>query len=133
LWIEILITSIKIVVVLTALLLGVAYSVYAERRVSAFIQNRLGPNRVGPQGLLQPFADVLKLVFKEDVVPTNANKPIHTLAPMISIFVALTTIAVVPFGHTIILWGKLISLQIADVNVGILTCIDLTWCLWNYT
>ncbi|HEY3251066.1 MAG TPA: NADH-quinone oxidoreductase subunit NuoH [Ignavibacteria bacterium] len=125
-WIEILITSIKIVVVLTALLLGVAYSVYAERRVSAFIQNRLGPNRVGPEGLLQPFADVLKLVFKEDVVPANANKPIHTLAPMISIFVALTTIAVVPFGYTITLWGKVISLQIADVNVGILYILALT-------
>jgi len=126
LWLEILITSIKIVVVLTALLLGVAYSVYAERRVSAFIQNRFGPNRVGYEGLLQPFADVLKLVFKEDVVPANANKPIHTLAPMISIFVALTTIAVVPFGHTITLWGKVIPLQIADVNIGILYILALT-------
>jgi NADH-quinone oxidoreductase subunit H len=126
LWLEILITTIKIVVVITALLLGVAYSVYAERRVSAFIQNRYGPNRVGPEGLLQPFADVIKLVFKEDVVPAKANKPIHTLAPMISIFVSLTTIAVIPFGHTINLWGKEIFLQIADVNVGILYILALT-------
>jgi len=126
LWLEILITTIKIVVVITALLLGVAYSVYAERRVSAFIQNRFGPNRVGPQGLLQPFADVLKLVFKEDVVPSKANKAIHTLAPMISIFVSLTTIAVIPFGNTIILWGKEIPLYITNVNVGILYILALT-------
>jgi NADH-quinone oxidoreductase subunit H len=126
LWIDILIIVAKIGAVITALLLGVAYSVYAERRVSAFIQNRLGPNRVGYEGLLQPFADVIKLVFKEDVVPTNANKTIHTLAPMISIFVSLTTIAVIPFGHTINLWGKEIPLAITDVNVGILYILALT-------
>lgn len=125
-WLEILITSIKIVIIITALLLGVAYSVYAERRVSAFIQNRYGPNRVGPEGIFQPFADVFKLVFKEDIVPVKANKPIHTLAPMISIFVSLTTIAVIPFGHKIILWGKEIPLQIADVNIGILYILALT-------
>jgi len=125
-WIELLISVIKIATVLTVLLLSVAYAVYAERRVSAFMQNRYGPNRVGYQGLLQSFADVIKLVFKEDIIPVKANKPIHTLAPMISIFVALTTIAVVPFGHTIELFGKLISLQITDVNVGILYILALT-------
>ncbi|HWA06208.1 MAG TPA: NADH-quinone oxidoreductase subunit NuoH [Ignavibacteria bacterium] len=125
-WIELLISVIKIATVLTVLLVSVAYAVYAERRVSAFMQNRYGPNRVGYQGLLQSFADVIKLVFKEDIVPVKANKPIHTLAPMISIFVALTTIAVVPFGHTIELFGRLISLQITDVNVGILYILALT-------
>jgi len=126
LWIDILIIVIKIAALIIALLLGVAYSVYAERRVSAFIQNRYGPNRVGYEGLLQPFADVIKLVFKEDIVPTNANKTIHTLAPMISIFIALTTIAVIPFGHTITLWGKEIPLNITDVNIGILYILALT-------
>lgn len=125
-WIELLISTIKIATVLTVLLVSVAYAVYAERRVSAFMQNRYGPNRVGYQGLLQSFADVIKLVFKEDIIPVKANKPIHTLAPMISIFVALTTIAVVPFGHTIELFGRLISLQITDVNVGILYILALT-------
>lgn len=125
-WIELLISVIKIATVLTVLLVSVAYAVYAERRVSAFMQNRYGPNRVGYQGLLQSFADVIKLVFKEDIIPAKANKPIHTLAPMISIFVALTTIAVVPFGHTIELFGRLISLQITDVNVGILYILALT-------
>jgi NADH-quinone oxidoreductase subunit H len=125
-WIDLLIVSIKIVLVLTVLLVSVAYAVYAERRVSALMQNRYGPNRVGYQGLLQPFADVIKLVFKEDIVPTKANKPIHTLAPMISIFVALTTIAVVPFGNQIELFGKVITLQITDVNIGILYILALT-------
>ncbi|HRE12410.1 MAG TPA: NADH-quinone oxidoreductase subunit NuoH [Ignavibacteria bacterium] len=121
-----LITVIKIGLVINVLLVSVAYAVYAERRVSAFMQNRYGPNRVGYQGLLQSFADVIKLVFKEDIVPTKANKPIHTLAPMISIFVALTTIAVVPFGHQIELFGRIITLQITDVNVGVLYILALT-------
>lgn len=125
-WIELLIAAIKITVIIHVLLVSVAYTVYAERRISAFMQNRYGPNRVGYQGLLQSFADVIKLAFKEDIVPTNANKPIHTLAPMISIFVALTTIAVVPFGNTIELFGRVISLQITDVNIGILYILALT-------
>ena len=123
---EIIINVVKIVLVLIVILTTVAYTVYAERRVSAFIQNRLGPNRVGPQGLLQPIADVLKLLLKEDIVPTAATKSIHTLAPMISIFVALTTIAVVPFGYKIHLFGREINLQIADVNIGILYILALT-------
>jgi NADH-quinone oxidoreductase subunit H len=126
LWIELLITTIKIVIIVHAILIGVAYTVLAERRVSAFMQNRYGPNRVGWEGFLQPFADVVKLVFKEDIVPTNAIKSIHTLAPMISIFVALTTIAVVPFGHQIELFGKVIPLQITDINIGVLYILALT-------
>ena len=123
---EIVISLIKIVLVIIILLIGVAYSVYAERRISAFIQNRLGPNRVGWEGVLQPFADVFKLVLKEEVVPEKATHSIHTLAPMISIFVALTTVAVVPFGNTIHLFGRDIPLRIADVNIGILYILALT-------
>lgn len=123
---EIIISTVKILLVIIVMLTGVAYAVYAERRISAFIQNRIGPNRVGPAGLLQPFADVLKLLMKEDVVPTNATHSIHSLAPMISIFVALTTIAVVPFGNSIHLFGRDIRLQIADVNIGILYILALT-------
>jgi NADH-quinone oxidoreductase subunit H len=126
LFVEILIILIKIIVVTVVLLTMVAYSVYAERRVSALIQDRLGPNRVGPQGLLQPIADIFKLALKEDIVPAKATKSVHTLAPMISLFVALTTIAVVPFGDTIVLFGREISLRIADVNIGILYILALT-------
>lgn len=86
-------------VALFMLLNSAAIAVYAERRVAAFIQNRMGPNRVGPAGLLQPIADVLKLLLKEDVTPTEGNKVIHTVAPMIPVITALMTVAVIPFGE----------------------------------
>jgi NADH-quinone oxidoreductase subunit H len=121
-----LISLIKIVVVLLIILTVVANLVYVERRVSAFIQNRIGPNRVGPWGLLQSPADVLKLFIKEDIVPTNANHFVHTLAPIISITVALVTFAVIPFGNTIDVFGLHIHLMIADVNIGVLYILALT-------
>ncbi|HET6271957.1 MAG TPA: NADH-quinone oxidoreductase subunit NuoH [Bacteroidota bacterium] len=124
---EILIISlIKIVVVLLVILTVVANLVYVERKMSAFIQNRIGPNRVGPWGLLQSPADVLKLFIKEDIVPTSANRTVHALAPLISITVALVTFAVIPFGSTIQLFGYDIQLMIADVNIGVLYILALT-------
>lgn len=123
---EILISLIKILVVMLVLLSCVAYLVLVERRVSAFIQNRIGPNRVGYKGLLQPVADVLKLFIKEDIVPKLANKPLHRLAPIIAIVVSMSTIAVVPFGDKINLFGHPIKLQIASVNIGILYILALT-------
>lgn len=124
---EILIIAlIKIVLVLLIILTTVANLVYAERKVSAFIQNRIGPNRVGPWGLLQAPADVLKLFIKEDIVPAKANRAVHTLAPVISIGVAMTTFAVIPFGNTITLWGRDIKLMIADVNIGVLYILAMT-------
>ncbi len=121
-----LISIIKISVVLGIFLGAVAYIVLLERRVAAAIQNRIGPNRVGWQGLLQPLADVVKLVMKEDIVPRASDRFVHDLAPVISILVALTTIAVVPFGTTISLFGQEIRLQIADINVGVLYILALT-------
>ncbi len=123
---EILISLIKILVVMLVLLTCVAYLVLVERRVSAFIQNRIGPNRVGYKGLLQPVADVIKLFIKEDIVPKLATKPLHRLAPIIAIVVSLSTIAVVPFGDKINLFGYEIKLQIASVNIGILYVLALT-------
>jgi NADH-quinone oxidoreductase subunit H len=122
----ILITLIKIVIVVNAILISVAMLVWVERRVSAFIQNRLGPNRVGPAGLLQSPADVLKLFLKEDIVPTNANKFVHALAPVISLAVAMTTFAVIPFGNSIMIAGRPVRLMIADVNIGVLYILALT-------
>jgi NADH-quinone oxidoreductase subunit H len=111
----------------TAVLLFVVMNVaYLERRISAFIQNRIGPNRVGPFGLLQMPADVVKLLLKEDIVPTNATKAFHDLAPIISIAVALSTFAIIPFGDTINLFGYDIRLMIADVNIGILYLLAIT-------
>ncbi len=124
---EIIITSvIKIAIALTSLLLSVAYMVYFERKISAWAQNRLGPNRVGYRGLLQPFADVFKLLFKEDIVPDAANKTLHTMAPFISLFVAFATYAVVPIGPEVNLFGYQIKLVVADVNIGILYVLALT-------
>jgi NADH-quinone oxidoreductase subunit H len=122
----VIISLIKIVLVMLVVLTTVANLVYAERKVSAFIQNRIGPNRVGPWGLLQAPADVLKLFIKEDIVPAKANRFVHTLAPIISIVVAMTTIAVVPFGDRITLFGREIKLMIADVDIGVLYILALT-------
>ena len=126
-FISFLIVIVKILIIMFGILvLGAAMSVLAERRVSAFIQERVGPNRVGPQGILQPFADVIKLIMKEDIVPRQANRFIHDLAPLISIGVALSTFAIIPFGNTIELFGRQIKLIIADVDIGILYLLALT-------
>jgi len=122
----IVISAVKIVIVVLILLTTVANLVYAERRISAFIQNRIGPNRVGPWGLLQAPADVLKLFIKEDIVPFTANRTIHTLAPIVSITVAMTTFAVIPFGDRISLFGQDVKLMIADVNIGVLYILAMT-------
>lgn len=123
---NLLIALIQIVLVLIVVLTLVVILVYLERRISAFVQNRVGPNRVGPKGILQPVADVMKLLMKEDIVPRNANKPIHDLAPMISIGVALSTFAVIPVGGMLNVFGTTIRLQIANVNIGILYILALT-------
>jgi NADH-quinone oxidoreductase subunit H len=113
-------------VMLIVLVLGAALSVWAERRVSALIQDRVGPNRVGPAGLLQPIADVVKLMMKEDIVPRQANRFVHDLAPIISITIALSTFAIIPFGNSIEISGYQIKLMIADVDIGILYLLALT-------
>ncbi len=124
---EILIFSIvKILIVVTVMLLTVSYLVYFERRISAWAQNRLGPNRVGWEGVLQPFADVLKLLLKEDIVPEQSNKAIHSLAPIIALFVAFTTYAVIPFGPDVMIFGFRVPLVVADINMGILYVLALT-------
>src|SRR5437763_17105739 len=108
---------VKIVAILFVVILPmVSYSVYAERRVSAFIQDRPGPNRVGPAGLFQPIADVFKLLLKEDFTPAGVNHFYYWLAPCLAMMPSIITIAVVPFGSS--LFG--VPMVIADVNVGIL-------------
>ncbi|HOI30713.1 MAG TPA: NADH-quinone oxidoreductase subunit NuoH [Melioribacteraceae bacterium] len=122
----IVISLIKILFVVAVMFLTVAYLVYFERKVSAWVQNRMGPNRVGYRGLLQPFADVFKLLVKEDIVPDAANKPLHTLAPFIALFVAFATYAVIPFGPSVNIFGYEIKLVVADVNIGVLYVLALT-------
>jgi len=115
-----LITLLKIFIVFNAVMAVVTYLVWVERRVSAFMQDRLGPNRVGPYGLLQPMADALKFIFKEDVIPAQVNRPVFILAPALSLIPALITFAVIPFGGTLMLFGQEIPLIITDVNIGVL-------------
>jgi NADH-quinone oxidoreductase subunit H len=112
----IVISAIKIVCMFAVVLPAVAYSVLAERKISAYIQDRVGPNRVGPGGLWQPLADGLKTFLKEDFVPAHVRKTYFWLAPMISMTPALVVLAVVPFGSQ--LGGE--KMVIADLNVGIL-------------
>ena len=110
----------KIVVVLNALLVAVTYMVLLERKVIAWAQARLGPMRVGPYGVLQPVADAVKLLIKEDITPAKADKYVFTAAPIIALVPALVVFAVVPFGSSITLFGRTIPLYITDVNVGLL-------------
>lgn len=113
----------KIVVVFGCLLLTAAYMTWVERKVISDIQVRWGPSRVGPFGLLQPIADGLKLFFKEDIVPAQADRAIYLLAPTISLVPALIAFAVIPFGDQTTFFGLLpapVGLHITDINVGVL-------------
>jgi len=120
------IICVKVVLVFAITMLTVLIMIYAERRISAFMQGRLGPNRVGPQGLLQPIADGIKFLMKEDIIPAGVDKPVYLLAPAMLLIPALMTFAVIPFGASITLFGRNIPLQVADINVGILYILALT-------
>ncbi len=121
-----LVTIIKIVIILVVLLTIVAYTVLLERKVVGRIQNRWGPHRVGPFGLLQPLADGAKFILKEDLTPPYVNRGLYILAPILSLTLALTSIAVIPFGEWITVNGLRIPLQITDVNVGLLIILGIT-------
>ncbi len=109
-----------IAIVITVSLVVAMYATYAERKVAGFIQDRLGPNRAGPFGLLQPLADGLKLFFKEEVIPTNSSRFLFILGPCLAMLTAMMTSAVIPWGGKVELGGRIVDLQIADINIGIL-------------
>jgi len=110
-------TLLKIVIIVIPLLLCVAYLTYAERKIIGYMQVRIGPNRVGPRGWLQPIADTVKLMFKEIIIPSNANRFLFVIAPMLAIAPALAAWAVIPFGEGMVL---------ADINVGLLYILAMT-------
>jgi NADH-quinone oxidoreductase subunit H len=100
--------------------------VLAERRIMGFMQARLGPNRVGPQGTLQGLADLVKLVTKEDITPERAEKAVHFLAPVLAVIPALTALAVIPFGPPVKIGKIMVPLWVADINVGLLFLLAIT-------
>src|SRR5947207_15283834 len=114
------VSLIKIVIVFAVFMTTLAYLQWVERKVLAHIQARTGPLRVGPHGLMQPMADVFKLLTKEDLLPPYVNKFFYVLAPFIAVCLALISIAIIPFGPQIDVFGYRTYMQISDVNVGIL-------------
>ena len=128
----IIISLIKSVAVVFILLTAVAYSVWLERKVSAHIQNRWGPTKVGPFGLLQPLADGVKFIFKEDLTQPHVYKPLYIAAPIIAVVFAISSISVIPFGtwvnigplHNFGPWGT--YMQITDLNIGLLVVLGIT-------
>ena len=121
-----LVWAIKIAVILFLLLTAVAYVTFLERKVMSWIQLRVGPNRVGPWGLLQPAADGLKFIFKEDIIPIEANKWLYIVAPAVSMIPALMTFIVIPYGSSVTLFGTTIELYVTSFNVGLLYLLGLT-------
>ena len=116
----------KVAVVLLVLLTGVAYAVWLERKVVARIQSRWGPYLVGPHGLLQPLADGLKFLFKEDIEPREVDRFVYYLAPFVAFTMAFASIAVIPFGESITIFGHKIDFEITNINVGLLFILAVT-------
>ena len=126
-WIAgILLLFLKLGLVLVGLLLFAGWLTFGERRLLGWFQIRLGPNRAGPFGLLQPMADIIKLVTKEDTVPEGADRVIFLYAPAVVAATALLIFAVVPFGRGLTFWGREIPLVISDLNVGLLYVLALS-------
>jgi NADH-quinone oxidoreductase subunit H len=122
-----LVSLVKIAVLIFILLTSLAYIVWFERKVAAHIQSRVGPYRVGPHGLLQPLADGLKFLMKEDPTPEGADRFVYSLAPFLTLSLAISTIALIPFGPgTIRIFGQTTPLVIANVNVGLLVVFAIT-------
>ena len=123
----IIVPIIKIAILVFIVLTVDAYLTWMERKVVAHIQSRWGPYRVGPHGLLQPLADGVKFIFKEDPIPTNVDKPAYFLAPFIALMLALTSLAVIPFGpERFKVFGYETGLSIADVNISLLVLFAIT-------
>ncbi len=117
---------ILVVIVFLISLVIAMYSTYAERKVAAFMQDRIGPNRAGPFGLLQPLADGLKMFMKEEIIPNLSNKFLFILGPSVAMFTACITGAVIPWGKSLMIGGTAYPLQVTDINIGILYIMAVT-------
>jgi len=117
---EIIVKFILIVVIFLVSLLIAMYSTYAERKIAAFLQDRVGPNRAGPFGILQPLADGAKMFMKEEIIPANSSKFLFIVGPSLAIMTACIGSAVIPWGETLVIGSSRIPLQVTDINVGVL-------------
>jgi len=119
--------KIILVVALFVVSLVVAmYSTFAERKISALMQDRLGPNRAGPFGLLQPLADGIKMFMKEEIIPNVSNKTLFIIGPCLAMTTALMAGVLIPWGGKIEMWGETFNLQVADLNIGVLYIFGVT-------
>jgi NADH-quinone oxidoreductase subunit H len=116
----------RVIVVFVALLLSVLLYIWMERKVIADFQTRTGPMRAGPRGVLVTFADGLKLFFKESILPTNADRPVYLLAPVLATIPAFLAFSVIPFGAPVTIFGRTVPLQLADLNIGVLWVLAMT-------
>ena len=116
----------RVIVVFVALLLSVLLYIWMERKVIADFQTRTGPMRAGPRGVLVTFADGLKLFFKESILPTNADRPVYLLAPILATIPAFLAFSVIPFGAPVTIFGRTVPLQLADLNIGVLWVLAMT-------
>ena len=122
----VLLSSVKVIVVIMAVLTGCAYATYLERKVVAYMQHRIGPSYAGPYGLLQPIADAIKMAFKEDIVPDRVERVTYALAPIIAFVPAMLSFAVVPFSADLSVAGHNLTGVISDLNIGILFIFAIT-------
>src|SRR3954463_15406831 len=120
------VSALKSVIIIFLLLTGVAYTVWLERKVVGHIQNRWGPTRVGPFGLLQPLADGLKFIFKEDLTPPYVHKFLYILSPMLALATSLISISLIPVGRDVTIAGVTTPIQITDTNISLLIILGVT-------
>src|SRR6202789_3761904 len=119
-------TLIKMLLLVFVLMTTLAYLQWVERKVIAHVQLRVGPRRVGPHGLLQPLADVIKLVTKEGMLPSHVNTVFYFLAPFVAVLFALIPMALIPYGGDITVFGIRTSMQVTDVSIGVLLVLGLS-------
>jgi NADH-quinone oxidoreductase subunit H len=125
-WADWLILVVRVVIVFFALLIAVMLYIWVERKVIADMQTRMGPMRAGPRGMLITLADGIKLFFKEGITPTNADRGVYLLAPIIAMFPGFLAFAIIPFGRPVYLFGRVIPMQLVDLNIGILWILAMT-------
>jgi len=119
-------SAVKVLIVLGFVLIGVPLIVWMERKVIGHMQDRIGPQRVGPFGLLQTIADGIKLFFKEDLIPAQADRAVFLLAPALPVITAFLALSVIPFGDTVEVFGRQVRLQVTDVNIAVLWILATT-------